>query len=167
MSRQKILYLLMLCLGLFVSTQLPASTAMHGNHHYLIDSVQTPLLIYESPYSLTETIKQVKRAIVGQNFKFIRQQSLDEALGVNLDNEKKEVILYFCNFNKLSQALTLDKRVGAFLPCRISVVERNGRTFIMAVDPKALNSLFDNNRLSPLCDDMKRVYTAILEEASL
>lgn len=167
MSKQTILYLLVLSIDFLFAAQAWASTTTPLNHHAVIDNIKAPLLVHESPYSLTDTVEQVKRAIVGQNFKFIRLQTLDHDSGTSQQNAAKEIIIYFCNFNKLDKALKLDKRAGLFLPCRISIIERDGKVFMMTVNPKELSSLFQNQQLDALCDELNQAYLAILEEASL
>jgi cytochrome c oxidase cbb3-type subunit 3 len=79
----------------------------------------------------------------------------------------KQVIVYFCNISLLNQALAIDPRVGMFLPCRISIVEKNGKVQVMSVNPKVLSRLFNNAELNQMCDQLEQNYTAIMEEATL
>lgn len=167
MLKQTILHALILAINFPFATQVWALSVVHPERQIVSKNIKAPLLIYESPYSLNETVEHVKRAITGQNFKFIRQQTLDQNSGANQQNSVKEIILYFCNFNQLNTALKLDKRAGLFLPCRISIVERGGEVFMMTVNPKELSSLFHNQKLNELCDELNRAYLAILEEASI
>jgi cytochrome c oxidase cbb3-type subunit 3 len=60
-----------------------------------------------------------------------------------------------------------DPRVGLFLPCRITVVEQNGKVKMMAVNPKRLSKIFNNSELNAMCGEMTRHYLAIMEEAAL
>lgn len=167
MLKQTILYVLILAIKFLSATQVWALSDAHPERQIFIDNIKAPLLIHESPYSLTDTVEHVKRAIAGQNFKFIRQQTLDHNSGANQQSIVKEIILYFCNFKKLNTALKLDKRAGLFLPCRISIIERGGRVFMMTVNPKELGSLFHNQKLKQLCDELNQAYLVILEEASI
>jgi len=167
MFKQSILYVLILFADLLFTTQACASITVNPDGHAITTNIKAPLLIQESPYSLTDTVEQVKRAITGQNFKLIRQQMLDHDPSANQQSITKEIVIYFCNFKKLDMALKLDKRAGLFLPCRISIVERDGKVFMMTVNPKELNSLFQNQKLDELCNELYQAYLAILEEASL
>lgn len=125
-----------------------------------------PVLVYDSPYSLEETVEAVERAAVGRNFRLIRRQKLEEGLFPEGEASDKQVIVYFCNFNFLYDALTIDPRVGLFLPCRVTVVEQEGQVKVMSINPKRLSVLFNNERLDRACDEMHDLYTAILEEAT-
>lgn len=129
--------------------------------------VEPAVLVMESPYSLTETVEAVKRAATGKNFRLIRDQSLEEGLWPPEQQHNNQVIVYFCNFKFLNDALALDPRVGLFLPCRVTVVEQDGKVLVMSINPKRLSHLFNNVELDRACDEMYRIYSEILEEATL
>jgi cytochrome c oxidase cbb3-type subunit 3 len=124
-------------------------------------------LIYDSDYNFEETVENVKRAINGANFRWIRDQYLDHGLVEPGKENKKHLIIYFCNFNFLYEALNIDPRVGAFLPCRITIVENNGKVQLMTINPKHLSRLFNNDELNEACDKMHEIYSSIMEDATL
>lgn len=125
------------------------------------------VLTMDSPYDLATTIENVKRAATSNNFVFIREQALDYGLAPEGREDPRRHIVYFCNFAMLNSALSTDPRVGLFLPCRITVVERNGKVTMMAVNPKRLSKIFNNSELNVMCGEMTRLYLAIMEEAAL
>lgn len=127
-----------------------------------------PLMIEsESPYDITTTIDNIKRAAIGKNFRIIRIQALDSGLAAEGKENKSQMIVYFCNFQMLNQALAIDSRVGMFLPCRITVVEEKGVVKVLAINPKRLSYLFNNDELDKLCGAMHDTYVEIIEEANL
>ncbi|MDH5179197.1 MAG: c-type cytochrome [Gammaproteobacteria bacterium] len=133
-----------------------------------IEFEKEPLtLVYDSPHSFEQTVEKVKQAAVGMNFRIIRVQTLEDGLQAKGEENSKQVIVYFCNFQLLNQALAVDPRVGLFLPCRVTVVERAGKVQLYAINPKRLSVLFNNNELNKLCTGMYDTYVTILEEASL
>ena len=132
-----------------------------------LKGAESTILRYESPYDMQTTIKNVQRAAIGKNFRIIRVQSLDEGLVKPGKENKKQTIIYFCNFQLLNTALTVDPRVGLFLPCRVTVVEHNGKVEVISINPKYLSRIFNNYELNKLCDDMDNVYKDILEDATL
>lgn len=125
------------------------------------------VLTMDSPYDLATTIENVKRAAASSNFVFIREQALDFGLAPEGQEDPRQHIIYFCSFSMLNQALMTDPRVGLFLPCRITVVEQDGKVKMMAVNPKRLSRIFNNSELSAMCEEMTRRYLAIMEEAAL
>lgn len=133
-----------------------------------IDFEKEPLtLVYDSPHDFATTVEKVKAAAVGMNFRIIRVQKLEDGLMPKGKANPKQVIVYFCNFQLLNQALAVDPRVGLFLPCRATIVEHKGKVQLYAINPKRLSVLFNNNELNKLCAGMHETYTEILEEATL
>lgn len=125
------------------------------------------IIAMDSPYDLKTTIENVRKAVSSNNFVLIREQALNSGL-VEADKEdQKQHIVYFCNFGLLNQALATDPRVGLFLPCRITVVERAGKVRMLAVNPKRLSRIFNNTELNEMCDQVTTMYKSIMEEATL
>ena len=128
---------------------------------------EPPFLVRESGYSVEQTVKNLKDAVLSANMRLIRTQYLEQGLTPPGDENKKQVIVYSCGFNFLNEALKVDPRVGLFLPCRVTVVEHKGKVLVMSVNPKRLSVVFNNTELERLCDQMHRTYVDILEEATL
>jgi len=137
----------------------------HSQPATAVDTAAT--LIYESPYSLQETIDSIKRAVVGKNFRLIRVQTLDDGYVEKEKEKPNKTIIYFCNFEFLNRALGIDPRVGMFLPCRITIVEKDNKVLVMAINPLKLSKFFNNNELEKACEEMRKLYVEILEEATL
>ena len=126
-----------------------------------------PVIVRDSPYDLKTTVENVKQAVSNNNFFYGRVQTLEYGLTAPDKENPKQVIVYFCNVSLLNQALAIDPRVGMFLPCRITIIEHNGKVQVMSVNPEVLSKLFNNSELNRLCTQMKKSYTTIMEEATL
>lgn len=133
----------------------------------VILETEQAILSADSPYDLQTTINNVKNAATSHNFIFIREQTLDSGLVPEGKENPSQHLVYFCNFNFLNQALATDPRVGLFLPCRITVVEENGKVRLFAVNPKRLSKIFNNSELNEMCDEMTKHYKTIMDEATL
>ncbi len=129
--------------------------------------VDKAVISRESPYDLATTVENVKKAISNNNFFFGRVQPLEYGLTTPEQTDTKQTIVYFCNISFLNQALATDPRVGMFLPCRITIVEHQGKVTVMSVNPEVLSALFNNSELNDLCKKMHKSYIDILEEATL
>lgn len=129
--------------------------------------VDQAVISRESPYDLATTVENVKKAISNNNFFFGRVQPLEYGLTTPEQADPRQTIVYFCNISFLNQALATDPRVGMFLPCRITIVEHQGKVTVMSVNPEVLSSLFNNSELNDLCKKMHKSYVDILEEATL
>jgi cytochrome c oxidase cbb3-type subunit 3 len=130
-------------------------------------AAEEPTIVVESPYSLEDTVENIKQAITSQNFILIRTDTLEHGLVPEGEENPQQVILHFCNFKFLFDALAVDPRVGMFLPCLISVTEQDGRVLVRAINPEYLSHLFNNDELDTFCKRMRDVYVTILEEATL
>lgn len=134
----------------------------------LYDAANEPAtIIVDSPYSLEETVENLKQAITDQNFTLIRTDYLEHGLVPEGKENKKQVILHFCNFGFLFDALSIDPRVGMFLPCRVTVIEKDGKVQLSTINPKLLSKLFNNHELDEYCESMHGVYTKLLGDSIL
>jgi cytochrome c oxidase cbb3-type subunit 3 len=131
------------------------------------DSAVETVLEMESSYGLEETIENIKRAAIGKNFRIIRIQTLENGLFPEEEENKKQIMVYFCNFSFINKALGMDPRVGLFLPCRITAVEQDGVVKLMAINPNYLARLYNNSGLDAACQEMYDLYYGIMEEATL
>jgi len=125
------------------------------------------VIIKESPYSVEETVNNLKNAVSSMNFRLIRVQNLDSGLTEEGKEDKKQVIIYSCNFNILNQALKLDPRVGLFLPCRVTVYQHGDKVHVTYANPKRMKEIYNNSELDGMCTDMKTVYEDMIDEALL
>lgn len=128
---------------------------------------EEPVLMMESPYSMEETLANLQQAIVGKNFTVVRIQTLDYGFVEESEEDRRQLIVYFCNFGFINQALSLDPRIGLFMPCRITLVEQDGVVKVMSINPKYQSRLFNNEELDRPCEEMYEVYKGIIEEATI
>ncbi len=128
---------------------------------------EAPVLIAESSYSLEETLENLRQALVGKNFKLIREQYLEENLLPKDQQNSKQIVVYFCNFKFLNDAMTVDPRIGLFLPCRITLIEAEGKVKLMTINPLLLSKLFNNKELDKFCEEMYNNYQELLEDVTL
>lgn len=126
-----------------------------------------PALVYESPYDLKQTLENLKQAIIGKNFRMVHEQFLENGLLPKEQQNQKQLVVYFCNFGFLNEALAIDPRVGLFLPCRVTLIERDGKVLLMSINPLRLSEQFNNDELDEACKRMYTLYKEILEDATL
>jgi cytochrome c oxidase cbb3-type subunit 3 len=121
----------------------------------------------ESSYSFEETLANLKEAVEARNFRVIREQTLDTGFVEPGKENRRQYIVYFCSFSFLNEALSIDPRVGLFLPCRVTIQETDKGVEMVTINPETLSHLFNNRELDKACERMHRLYTEILEEATL
>lgn len=125
-----------------------------------------PIIIRVSPYSYQKTIINLKKAISGRNYRIIGLQKVEQGY-VEKGNESSDLMIYFCNFNLVNVAIKVDRRIGQFLPCRISIVERDGKVYLMAMNPKAIGRLLHNSKLKKICNRVSNMYQEIMDEVTI
>ncbi len=128
---------------------------------------ESPVIRMQSPYSFDETLDNLKKAVAAHNFRIIREQTLDKGFVEEGQENKRQYIVYFCSFSFLNEALSVDPRVGMFLPCRVTLQETDKGVELLTINPENLSHLFNNRELDKACSRMHRLYTDILEEATL
>lgn len=159
MKGNKFLLVCLLCLSGLCAT---ASTYASQN-----DKQPMPLLVVKTAKSMKLALADLKEAIADHNYVFIRQQNIDSRL-TEAGAENGEVILvYFCNFRMANRALKTDPRVGVFLPCKITLIQKAGYIQLVAINPQAISGQLQQSDLKPICDQLTRDYSKILEEASI
>lgn len=138
------------------------------SHSALVLETESPVIVRDSSYDLKTTVENIKTAVTTNNYFYGRVQTLEYGLTPPENENPKQVIVYFCNISLLNKGLAIDPRVGMFLPCRITILEReDGKVQVMSVNPTVLSKLFNNSELNQMCEQIKQNYTAIMEEATL
>lgn len=130
------------------------------------DQRSSPVIIMESPYSYKKTLANLKKAINGKNYRLIREQKLDQGYS-DKEHESNDLIVYFCNFNLVNKAVKKDTRIGQFLPCRITIIERDGKVYLMAMNPKSIGALLNNAGLKKTCNKVTNMYIDIMDEVTI
>ncbi len=154
---------LLLCLLAFMTGLAVLPQAWGENAH----GKATILIVAKMNKSMDQTLVDLKQAITNNNYVFIRQQSVDQGL-VNPEQENSRVIfVYFCNFGLLNQALKIDRRVGIFLPFRVTLIQTPDGVTMIYVNPKLISKHLNNQRLAEMSELLTRDYRQILEEAAL
>ncbi|VAW75624.1 Cytochrome c family protein [hydrothermal vent metagenome] len=128
---------------------------------------ESAVIRMQSPYSFEETLDNLKQAIAAHNFRVIREQTLNSGFVEPGQEDKRQYIVYFCSFSFLNEALSIDPRVGMFLPCRVTLQETDKGVELVTINPENLSHLFNNRELDKACVRMHHLYTEILEEATL
>ncbi len=127
---------------------------------------ESAVIVRESPLGLTDTVERVRNAIAAANMRIIRVVPFEQGLVPKGKESPKSMIVDGCDFDFLNKALSVDPRVGLFLPCRVTIAEHEGKVRVMTVNPKRLSAIFNNAELNDMCSQMHKIYTNIIEEAT-
>ncbi len=129
--------------------------------------VGKPAYVMESPYDLETTVENVKQALAGANFRIFPLRYLEQGLTDEFSVNTRQVGIRFCNFKELYHLLNIDPRLGTALPCRINVLEQNGKVLVISANVAQLATLFNNQELSEVGVLMEEIILGVMEEATL
>lgn len=129
--------------------------------------VVEPAYVVESPYDLPTTVKRIKATLEGYNFRSFPDRFLEQGLTEGMAPYTDEVTLRFCNFNELYKLLRLEPRLGAVLPCRMTVIKRDGKVLIIAANMEFIAARFNNDQLKQWAAEMDEAISEILDEVTL
>ena len=130
------------------------------------ENTELPYILVESPFSYAKTVMNLKKAINGRNYRLIRIQKLDQGY-TDKNKESDDLVVYFCNFNLVNKAIKKDSRIGQFLPCRITVIERDGKVYLIAINPKSIGGFLSNSSLKQTCTEVSNMYRDIMDEVTI
>ncbi len=129
---------------------------------------QEPTLVFDSPYDFNTTVKNLKHALTGLNFRYFPDRYLEMGLDDDVSINKKQMSLRFCNFKDLYDMINTDPRLGIFLPCQITVVENEeGKVQLYLMNMTLISKLFNNDQLTLGAQKMHEVMMDVIDEATL
>jgi uncharacterized protein (DUF302 family) len=110
--------------------------------------------------------ERVKQATVENQFGVIGSLNLQTKMaekGVELENEC--IILDVCNPQRAKQALMVAMEASTFLPCRISVYAKDGKTHISTLLPTELMKQFGSGELLPIAEEVEATLMRIIDQS--
>ena len=87
--------------------------------------------------------------------------TMKKKLDVDMDGYR---ILGACNPQMAHQAIGMEPRIGAMLPCNVILREVEGGIQVSAVDPVASMQAIDNDELHAVADQVRGMLGAVVEE---
>ena len=109
------------------------------------------LYIKETKKSVDQAFQDLEASIRQHGFGLLHHYDFKQTLkekGFDLPNECR--VLEVCNPKQACEVLHMDMAINMALPCRISIYEENGKTFIGMIPPSTLLGL-----ISPSADLME------------
>ncbi len=126
-----------------------------------------PAYVMESPYGFEETVEALKQALAGANFRIFPARYLEQGLTDEFSVNTRQIGIRFCNFKELYHLLNIDPRLGTVLPCRINVLEYEGKVLLVSPNIVEVAKLFNNRELLEVAVVMEEIILGVMEEATL
>ncbi|HBC45999.1 MAG TPA: hypothetical protein DEO84_02495 [candidate division Zixibacteria bacterium] len=73
-------------------------------------------------------------------------------------------IIEICNSKFAHKILGINEDIGLFMPCKINVYTKNGKTIISAMRPSMISEFFDNKELKEVADEVDAIVRSIVDD---
>ena len=124
-----------------------------------------PSIVFKSTYNLEQTINKLQNSIKAANYRVYAPKKLLEDLSQNKD-VSKQIVIRFCNFERMQEFIKIEPRLGIVLPCRITVIE-NEKAQVSVVIENYLRTVnkFNNTQITQAAEELILELGDIIEEA--
>jgi uncharacterized protein (DUF302 family) len=114
--------------------------------------------------SFEQAVARTRSALAVQGFGVLTEIDAKATMKKKLDVEMEPyLILGACNPKMAYQAIGVEPRVGAMLPCNVIVRQVEGGAEISAIDPVASMTAIDNDELKRLAGEVRDLLAKAME----
>jgi len=114
---------------------------------------------------LEEVDRRTRAALASHGFGVLTeidvQATMKKKIDVDMDAYR---ILGACNPQMAHQAIGMEPRVGAMLPCNVILRQVEGGIEVSAIDPVASMQGIDNDQLQAVAGQVRNMMSAVVEE---
>ncbi len=113
---------------------------------------------------VAEAIERTKKALADHGFGVLTEidvkKTLKTKIGADIDDY---VILGACNPKMAHEAMKLEPRIGAMLPCNVIVrATGDGDTEVSAIDPVASMAAVENPKLKEVAETVRKMLQTVV-----
>ena len=110
----------------------------------------------ETEKNMDEAIKDLEASLKEEKFGVLWTFDIKEKLQEKgLEFEKEFKVLEVCNPQEAQKVLNENEMAGYFLPCKIVVYEKNGKTNIGMPKPTSLISMLNDDKMEQFAKDIE------------
>lgn len=115
--------------------------------------------------SMDEALARTRKALADQGFGVLTEIDVKKTMKAKLDADVDDyVILGACNPKMAYQAMQLEPRIGAMLPCNVIVRAAGNGVEVSAVDPVASMAAVDNPKLGDVATTVRGMLQTVVEK---
>ncbi len=101
-------------------------------------------------------VERTRAALADNGFGVLTEIDVAATMKKKIDKDLPPyLILGACNPNMAFQAIGIEPKIGAMLPCNVIVREADGGVMVSAVDPVASMQAIDNDKLHAVAGDVR------------
>jgi uncharacterized protein (DUF302 family) len=114
--------------------------------------------------SFDQAVARTRSALADQGFGVLTEIDAKATMKKKLDVEMEPyLILGACNPQMAHQAIGMEPRVGAMLPCNVIVRQVEGGVEVSAIDPVASMTAIDNQELKRVAGEVRELLGKAVE----
>lgn len=120
----------------------------------------------ETSKSFDDAVVAIKESLSNYGFGVLWELNFKDKLREKgLEFDKNFKILEACNPSKAKKVLDAEIEAGYFLPCKMAVYDKNGKTYIGMIKPTTLIDLMDSDQLVTIAEEVEDVLIKAIDEA--
>jgi uncharacterized protein (DUF302 family) len=114
--------------------------------------------------AMDEALERTRKALADQGFGVLTEIDVKKTMKAKLDADVDDyVILGACNPKMAYQAMQLEPRIGAMLPCNVIVRSVGSGVEVSAIDPVASMSAVENPQLGDVATTVRGMLQTVVE----
>ena len=119
---------------------------------------------FETKKGFDEVAAQVEKLAAAKGFRVLYTHNVQATLAEKGFQREPFKIIEICNSKFAFKVLGTSEDVGLFMPCKINVYTKNGKTIISAMRPSMIGEFFHNQELKEVADEVDAIVRSIVDE---
>jgi len=116
--------------------------------------------------TIDEVDARTRSALGAHGFGVLTEIDIQATMKKKIDKDMDGYrILGACNPSMAWEAIGMEPKVGAMLPCNVILRAENGRVTVSAIDPQASMSAIDNDGLKSVAGQVRTMLEAVVADA--
>ncbi len=112
-----------------------------------------------------EAVTKIEETVAAKGFRVLHIHDVKATLAEKGFEREPFKIIEICNSKFAHKALGITEDVGLFMPCKINVFTKKGKTVISAMRPALISEFFKDAELAPVADEVDAIVRSIVDEA--
>jgi len=115
--------------------------------------------------TIDEVDARTRSALGAHGFGVLTEIDIQATMKKKIDKDMDGYrILGACNPSMAWEAIGMEPKVGAMLPCNVILRAENGRVTVSAIDPQASMSAIDNDGLKSVAGQVRTMLEAVVSD---
>jgi uncharacterized protein (DUF302 family) len=118
----------------------------------------------ETKKGFDEAVSLLQERTAERGFRVLHVHDVQATLAEKGLERSPFKIIEICNSKYAHKVLSINEDVGLFLPCKINIYVKDGKTIISAMRPSMISEFFQNKELKEVADEVDAIVRSIVDE---